>query len=473
MRILLVNPSLSSPSMQGIISTQYPLNLAYLGAYLESKGHSVHLADFNIERLGDAQFKEMLLRVSPQVAGITAMTATFNNACRIAAKIKSVLPEIKIVAGGSHVTALPQETLNMCKAIDCVVAGEGEEVFAEICGRLEEDKAFEGIQGIAYRNCSGIKQEPPREPINNLDILPFPKRDYVEIKKYKRSHVSRGISRKYLNIAEMILSRGCPGKCIFCATNVIWQNKVRFRSVENILREIEQCMKEFGANHFSFEDDSFSCNKDWTELLCAEFKRLKITWNCNLRADMVTQDLLRLMKESGCIKVQFGIESGSQRILDLMQKNISLEKIKKSIEWAYRAKIKFIEGSFILGAHPEEKLEDVLSTAGLIKQLKINLLMVSLACPFPGTKLYELMKRDSPGRDIKWKDFVFYGKNPILITKYLSKEKLVQLQRKMYLDFYLRPGLMWSTWNNARTPGEKYYWISSGINFLSSIFTVR
>ena len=271
----------------------------------------------------------------------------------------------------------------------------------------------------------------------------------------------------------MILSRGCPGKCIFCATNVTWKNKIRFRSIENILSEIDHCREKFGINHFSFEDDSFSFNRNWAEALCAKLKTMKVTWNCNLRVDMVTQDLLKLMAESGCIKVQFGIESGSQRILDLIEKNTSIAEIRQAVDWAHLAKIKFIEGSFILGVHPEERPEDIFSTLRLIRQLKINLLIASLACPFPGTRLYELMKRDLPHQEIRWEDFVFYGKKPILATKYLSKEKLIQLQKKIYLDFYLRPELLWRIWSNAQTFAEKDYWVASGLNFLSSILTLR
>lgn len=467
MRILFINPSL--PLLTNLISKQYPLNLAYLGTYLEKKGFSISLFDANIEKLSVLQFKKLLLRIKPQIIGITMMTATFNNSCRIATTIKEVLPETKVIVGGSHVSALPGETLKSCNAIDCVVVGEGEETFAEICECVKRNQSFAGVKGIVYRLNGSVKYNILRELIENLDILPFPRRDYIDMRRYKRSHVSRGFSRKYLNIVEMILSRGCPGECIFCATNVIWRNKIRFRSITNILAEIEYCRKKINANHFSFEDDSFSFNRHWAELLCVELKKEKITWNCNLRVDMITPDLLRLMAESGCRKVQFGIESGSQKILNLIQKNISLEQVEQAVEWANQAKIRFIEGAFILGVHPEENLDDVLSTLRLIRRLKINLLMLSLACPFPGTKLYDLVKNNLICQEARWEDFMFYGKRTVSVTKYLSRNQLVRLQKKAYISFYLNPKLIWRTWNETRSISEKGYWIRSGLNFLNEI----
>jgi len=471
MKILLINPPL--PLSTNLISKQYPLNIAYLGTYLEKRGFDISFIDLNIEQLSSNQLRKLVLKINPQVVGITVMTATFNNSCRIAVDVKEILPEVMVIVGGSHVSALPEETLKSCKAIDCVVVGEGEETFAEICERVKGNQSFAGANGVVYRANGSIKYEMPREFIKDLDTLPFPRRDYVDMRRYKKSHVSRGFSRKYLNIAEMILSRGCPGECIFCATNVTWRNKIRFRSIQNILAEIEYCRQEFDANHFSFEDDSFSFNRHWVELLCVELKKEKITWNCNLRVDMVTPDLLKLMSESGCRKVQFGIESGSQKILNLIQKNTSLEQVEQAVEWANQAKIRFIEGAFILGIHPDENLDDVLSTLQLIRRLKINLLMLSLACPFPGTKLYELVKNNSVYQEAKWEDFMFYGKSPVSVTKYLSGDQLVRLQRKAYTSFYLNPKLIWKTWNETRSLSEKCYWIRSGVNFLNEALSQK
>lgn len=469
MQILLINPACHSP-LGGIISKHYPLNLAYLGTYLEREGFKVDLLDLNVERIDIHKFKELLFKINPQVVGITAMTNTFNVACRIAAIIKEASSQIKIIAGGQHVTALPDETLNTCKAIDCVVMGEGEKTLAEVCTRIKNSQTLEGVKGALYRSDSGIKHEAERELIANLDDLPFPRRDYIGISKYKKNHVSRGISRQYLNIAEMFLSRGCPGRCIFCAANVSWQNKIRFRSIPNILAEIEYCKEELNADHFSFEDDSFTFNRGLVEALCNELRKKKVTWNCNLRVDMVTPDLLRLMAESGCIKVLFGIESGSQRILDLIQKNITLEQVERAVEWANQAGIKFIEGSFIMGVHPEETLEDISSTLSLIKRLKINSLMLALACPLPGTRLYDLLKRESPHNEIAWRDFMFYGKKRSLsTTKYVSSNHLDLLQKKAYLDFYLKPSLIRNVWNNSKTFAEKSYFVISGMYFLKSL----
>ena len=348
--------------------------------------------------------------------------------------------------------------------------GEGEFTMLELCEHIKNKTPIYGIDGIAYRTKNGIKIEEPRSLISDLDSLPFPKRDLIDQSLYTKAHCKRGISRKFLRVSELIISRGCPYHCIFCASHLTYGSIVRFRTRENILKEIDLCIEKYGTNHFSILDDTFTLKKDLVHQLCRAFKQRGVSWDCDTRVNCVSQDMLQEMANSGCQKVSFGVESGSPRILKLIKKNITIEQVKLAFKWAHKSGIKYVEGTFMIGAHPNETIQDINLTINLIQEIIPDIIMLAIAAPFPGTELYEIMRiKNYFIEKNDWKSYAFFGEKPSWRTKYFSPEELMSLQSKILRKFYLRPSYILQRIKKMKKLDEFKYWVKMALDFLQKL----
>jgi anaerobic magnesium-protoporphyrin IX monomethyl ester cyclase len=466
--IILIRPPRNS-SDRAYVSLQVPLNLGYLAAYLIKFGFQAQVWDFEVQVFGKDFIQKMKeLKFPPGLFGITALTPTLNNAHRIAAGLKENFPAVPIVLGGPHASVFPEETLREFPNFDIVVIGEGEEALKEVCLRVVAGKTLEGVRGIAYRDNSKIARGKDREPIDDLDSIPFPARELFNNKLYRGHHVSRGFSRRFLNIAEIITSRGCVYNCIFCGG---FRRKLSFRSLPNVLAEIEECKNTYQARHFSILDEVFTFDKKRVVEFCEGVKKIGgITWDCYSRVDHASQELLGLMAESGCQKVSFGVESGSQRILDRIGKGITVQQVKNVSQMARKAGLRYLETSFLIGGHPDENKDDIALTYALIKDIRPDILVLSVAVPYPGTGLYAMLTGEGYiKKGTGWDDFNYSSDNLCWRTRYFDSKQLIKIRNSMLNKFYLRFYFIFKKIFTAKSLNELIYWKDMGIGFLRNI----
>jgi len=430
MKILLISP----PGKTSFISP--PLGLMYLAASLRKAGHQPLILDFLLEKFNqDFLFKTINRGV--ELIGISAVTPLIHNAIFLANLIKKKFPEKIIVFGGPHPSLLPKETLENCESVDFIVKGEGEERLNSLIDYLEGKRKEDELDGIAFRRNGAIIDLPPKKYIENLDNLPFPARELVPIEKYSEILESR---EKPATI--LIASRGCPFHCIYCS-KPIFGNVFRARSPENILKEIELLKEKYKIKEIIFYDDIFTLNRERIIKLCQLLieKKLNISWKCETRVNFIDEELLQLMRRAGCYLIGYGIESGNQRVLNILKKGTTIEGIEKAIKVTKRAGIEVL-GYFIIGI-PGETEKEIKETIRFAKSLDIDYALFSIATPYPETELYQIAK--SLGKVPETWENSFYtlvnSENTISLCD-LDSEILRQYQKKAYRSFYFRPSYM-------------------------------
>lgn len=472
LNVLLVQPPIHKSIDRSYASTQIPINLGYIAASLEQEGANVKVVDFCVNEFVEADFISLLKEFNPAIVGFTGMTSSINFVRDIAKLIKQYDSNLLTVLGGVHISAIPKRTMDELPQIDLGVIGEGEETIKEIFWLKVAGKPLEGIKGTVVRSGGKIEINPLRELIKNVDSIPFPARHLFDVKKYNKSHVSRGFSRKYLKIMELITTRGCPNQCIFCAGHISYGYALRARSYENITAEIDQLIKNYGTNHIAIQDDTFTLNKELVRRLCAYLKDKKLSWDCNARVNTVDFELLKMMKDSGCKKISFGVESGSPRILKLIKKGITLEQVRAAFAASRKAGIRYTEGTFILGSHPSETEEEVKQTVDLIFELMPDFASLTIICPFPGTEVYRLMDEQKLlDENLDWSKFTFINNTPpFKRLEHLSAEQLVETQRKFLKTYYSSPKYLLSQAVKIRSLREVQYFMNLGTQLVKEFF---
>jgi len=398
------------------------LGLAYLASYLKRYSY------FNDTHILEGNVMPKLKALRPDLIGIYSVTQTFKEACLVARLIKEEYAKVPLIIGGYHISALPN---TLPDVFDVAVLGEGEETTKELLGVIAQhginpDK-LSTIKGIAFHDGNQTKVTAPRPMIEDLDSIPFPARDML-----------------YNTVFSSILtSRGCPYKCIFCASVRFWGNP-RFHSPEYVVNEIEEIIGKYKAVHISIWDDLFVANRPRFEKICDLINRKKInkriSFGCALRSNLVTEDLCLLMKKMNIKRVSIGFESGSQRVLNMLKcGSVTVEQHIKAVELCKRHDI-FITGTFMIG-NPDESEEELNETLELIKRLKLSGGgSISLAVPLPGTTLWEYAKEKNLVSDqmdfskigIMSTDFSDpEGFRGVLLTDKISKENFFQIAQKI------------------------------------------
>lgn len=466
MNILLIQPNSVEEVNKKYLSFQYPINLGYIAAVLEREGHVVGMVDFNT--VPRSELPNFISKHNPGVVGLTAMTSSIYNASNIISEIKGINPKIITVLGGVHASALPEQTMRDLDKLDYLVFGEGERTIAELVRVIANRGDLKSVKGIVFKKDGEIIKNEPRELIENLDEIPFPARHLIPLELYEKHHVTRGFSRKEVRAIEIMTTRGCPNRCIFCAGHINYGQRVRFRSYENITKEMQECIEKYGAKHFSIEDDTFTLSRDLVIRLCGFFKKNRLTWNCNARVNCVDDELLKIMARSGCKKVAFGIEAGNQEILNKIKKGITVPQAIKAVKSAKKAGIRYVECDFMIGSHVDETVDDVLDSVKLIYELMPDFLAVSIMCPYPGTEIYSMMMdRRYLHENPDWSKFSHFG----ALDRYkritnMTTEQMSALQHKILKDYYASPRYIFSQLIQIRTLKEVKYFLRMGILFL-------
>jgi len=415
MKTLLIHPD--TPIMYGIGGQcTFPLGLGYITAVLERQ-HDVKVIDVGAERLNNDSLRERISKVNPEIVGITSDTLTFQRAIEIAEIVKQVDQKIIVVIGGAHSNVFPAYPLKY-DCFDISVYGEGERTAIELWNTIEKGESYRGIKGIAFRGTDGITINPRRELIENLDELPFPARHLFPMNKYK-GEGSLHVSPVY----PVGTSRGCPFSCAFCSNNVVFGRKYRFRSSQSVVNEIELLINEYNAKGIYFREDLFTVNKKRVMALCDEIRKrgLDFDWECESRVNTINEEMLTAMKGSGCKQIWFGVESGSQRILDDLNKQITLSQIRETYRLCQRVGIK-AGASFMIGV-PGETIDDVQNTISLAEELKPEFAWFNIFTGYPTSPLYEYVKKNK-----LYEKEINHG---ILIveTNELDRRKLERIQR--------------------------------------------
>jgi len=453
MRIQLINaPYLTTyGTLRRIAAIYFPLGLGYLAAVLRENGfYEIDLFDPEAEKSDWEEIRERIENFDAQIVGLSCVTATYPVAKKLAKLIKSVNKKALVVVGGAHVSALPKETLKDCSAIDLVVVGEGEETFLEICQKLEKKESFNQIAGVAFRRGKKIFLSPPRLFNFDLDKVPFPARDLVDLDHYTTpSHMD--IGKKSVTL---ITSRGCPAQCTFCASRVVAGKKFRAHSPEYVIREIDYLQGKYGYQHFIFEDDSFTIDRQRVEEICQRLikRKKKITWSCFGRVTTVDRSLLKLMKKSGGYLIGYGIESGDQAIREKIKKGITEEQCLKALKLSKEIGLK-TQAYFMIG-HPGETEETVKKTIDLAIRLDPDLVFFNPLVPYPGTEIYDQLGGIyfDPSKD--WANYSAFGDNLALKLHQIPSQKLKNYCSLANRKFYWRPAYWLKRLKNLSSLGE-------------------
>ncbi len=467
MRVLLLNPPFTEyGGLKGHGGLAPPLNLGYLASYLREKASKHRLSILDCEALGLTyeKIEEHLKKESPDILAITAPTPAFAQVIEIAKIAKRVRRDTKVVVGGPHPCALPEETARI-ESIDFVIIGEGEITFHELIRAIEREGPYNEIDGIVYKERGRIIKTGFRKLIENLDILPFPARDLMPHRLYHPPPTKR-VSNKHST--SMITSRGCPYDCTYCIAKVIWTRRCRLRSPKNVVDEIEECVKRHNLAEINFHDELFTLKKERTREICREIKRrrLDIAWVCMVRVDSLSSEMLREMKEAGCKKVQFGFESGSQEILDNIKKETTVEEAREAVRLVKKYGIK-IAANFMIGNIGETE-ESVRKSIELAKEFNTDTTAFFVASPYPGTEFYKLAKEKGYLRkDLEWKDFTLVSKNrPPHNLPGLSCDDILLWQKRAHREVYLRPQYILKRLKGIRSFVDIKNLIEGGLLFL-------
>lgn len=431
MKVLFVNPpqTASKYKFMGVIAP--PLGIAYMAGLLQENNIDVEILDASAEDMDFKDVEKELLKRKPDLVALTALTPTIGRALETAQVVKETLPDSIVVMGGYHPTFNFIETLED-ENVDIVIRGEGEYIMLNLVQALENQSSLHDVKGIVFedKNSKEIVVNPEAPLIQDLDELPFPALNLLPMKKYRLLDMDT-------HMTTMITTRGCPMQCSFCSSAAMHGKKIRERSVENIVDEIEYLKTNYDIDTIAFMDDTFTLKKRKVMAICDEIlkRNIEIMWGCTSRVDTLDEKLLKKMKEAGCITIFIGVESADQQQLDNMCKNTTIAKIENAFKIAHKLKIRTI-ASVALGM-PGDTKEIMNKTVKFVHKLKPNYAIYSLATPYPGTRFY---KEAFEKNLIKIKDWSKYTLiTPILETIDCSLNDMRKIQAKAFMKFYLRP----------------------------------
>ncbi|MHB8834576.1 MAG: B12-binding domain-containing radical SAM protein [Candidatus Methylomirabilia bacterium] len=412
-----------------------PLGLALLAAILERAGHRVKILDGNAEVLDDDGLLRRLAGIkagsgSPGWVGITSSTNTFPAAVRVSGFVRKIFPEAKIVFGGVHATVFPEEAL-AAPTVDFVVRGEGEATFLSLLG----DEPPETISGLSFRSTDRVIHTPNRDSYTDLGTLPLPAYHLLPMHLYRPALGSH----RRLPAIGIVISRGCPGRCTFCYGHHLGRI-TRYRPVASVVDEIRLLQKNWGIREVSFYDDTFTARPGYVVELCEAILagKLDLTWSCFSRVDFVTEELLRLMKRSGCHQICYGIESGNEEILRVIHKRISLAKARQALAWTRSAGIE-TRTTFMLG-NPGETMQTMEQTLRLALELDPDIALFNIATPYPGTEMYAWADEHGYLTTKAWECYDL--SRPVMRLPSLNEEELLRFYRDCYRRFYRRGGYL-------------------------------
>ncbi len=475
--VILISPPLTLEDRYGSDMKHFgavtePLGLAYLAGSLEEIGIPVVIIDAPAQRLTIEDVLKTIDSFKCSLIGISLLTPSFGVVKELCEKIKTKFEEKTIVLGGPHCTAMPERTLSDIPSVDIVCVGEGEETIKEIALDMELS-TLKSIAGICYRDShSKIIKNKPRPFIKNLDKIPMPARHLLPMNKYHLT-ASRVTNDSYC--PTIIVARGCPFKCTYCSHS--FGRKIRFHSVERIMQEIQTLVTDYHINQLNIEADTLTANPSFVKKLCQALISNgiseKIKWTCESRVDTVNEELLQLMKSAGCWQISYGIETGSQRLLNMINKSIKLEQVEKTIDLTHKIGIS-VRGFFMLGL-PTETIQESKETIDFAIKLNPRWAQFTITIPYPGTPMFDQLDREGKIRHYDWKQYNTWSgwkKDAQIpfIAEGRTLEELTALQKMALRKFYLRPEMFLKFFLSIRGAGDFKKYVTGLYVLLKSKF---
>jgi len=419
--------------VQGVLP---PLGIAYIAAFLEQNGVNVSIIDVQGLNMTSAEFAKAIEDKKPDIVAITCMTPTFHGALEAAKMCKKA--GATVVLGGSHISVYPKESLQP-DFVDFGIVGEGEYTLAELVDALENESDYSTIKGLAYKKDGNVIINQARI-VKDIDTLPFPAYHLLPMKKYSSVIGLHPVS-------TMISSRGCPYRCGFCFKQP--SDKVfRTRNPYSVVDEMEMLVTKHGVKEIMFYDDTITVKRSHIEGICNEILKrdLKVKWESPTRIDLVDKELLTLMKKAGCIRLRYGVESGDPRILELMNKKITIDRVQEV--FALTKKVGLESFAYFIIGYATETPHTMQGTIDLAKKINPDFVMFTIATPYPQTPLHTLSVTNGLIDPDYWRKFTLgedVGRMPYLIP---DAEEWI---KKAYRSFYLRPSFIFKKAKKLRS----------------------
>ena len=459
-KVMVVNP-FGTVYGSGILGPSIPTGLLYLTAYLKNKGVEVKFFDALAEGrdrlvkkgkgrscgVSEARMKRELKKFKPDLVGIGCMfTAYFDDVVEMARIVKEFDKNIMVVIGGSHVSIDPVEAASS-QWVDVAVYGEGEISLWE----LVSGKKLDTVRGIVYKKGKKMIKNKPRPLIENLDRLPFPAWEELDLSLYGLG----GVFNMRDRVFPIVSSRGCPGRCLYCSVNMVWQHRWRGRSAKNVVDEMEMLIDDYGANEFAFQDDSLSVDKRRLGQICDEIieRKLDIKWTTpnGIAHWALDKRLLVKMKKAGCYRITFGIESGDMALRKWMGKPYSLKQAKDLIVYANSLGMWTLTTNII--GFPYETEKQMEKTLKYAIESEVDLAFFFRLGPRPGTIIYQIFEKE--GWLMKDRHLLF-SEDVACQTKYFSGDERVEKQNQLYRRFLTKRWLRLSSL--SRVAGKIKSW---------------
>ncbi|RLF28563.1 MAG: B12-binding domain-containing radical SAM protein [Thermoplasmata archaeon] len=430
MKILLISPPTISAIKNIIGTTGPPLGLAYLASMVRDE-HDVKIVDSLAEDYTYSDVERIIREYDPDVVGITSTTSMMPDAYEVAKIAKMHNENVKVIMGGPHVTFVPKRTFEECPYIDFIIRGEGELTFKELIDALEKGKDTSKILGLSINLGGKVRDNPPRPLIKDIDTIPIPSYDLLPMEKYRVDGVRFG---------TIMTSRGCPFNCVFCSSSLQFGRRWRGHSDSRVIEELRILHDDYKIREIEFLDDTFTLNRSRAIRIAERIREegLDISWSASSRVDLFTDEVAQAMKSGGCHTVYFGIESGSQRILDFIGKRITPEQSIAAVRKAKKHGLKAL-GSFIIG-FPDETREEVEKTIKFSRRVGVEYAQFTIATPYPGTRLWYYALSKNLILTFNWRKYTTL--DPVMKLKNFSSREIKKMLLKAYICFYLNPSYL-------------------------------
>jgi radical SAM superfamily enzyme YgiQ (UPF0313 family) len=486
MTILLIQAPNVKGGVLNLPGREIPLSLCSLAAYLKRHGvDGVRILDLDFYNGDMRRLDEELAQRTPDLVGVTSYTANVEIAARIAARVKQRRPEAATVIGGFHASALPEPTLREFPAFDYAVAGEGEITLLELAQAIAAGREMdrrrpagtdkkppgwrrsgtaEGVAGLYARRNDEVVAGPARPLIEDLDALPFPDRSLVPVAKY----VPDPGNFFQLPSTGILFSRGCPFHCAYCA-KAVFRDRLRYRSADAFVDEVEQCGRDFGIRDFRLGDEGPTANPRKMVELCETILRrgVRLTWNCFSRLEAVDAPLLSLMRRAGCYHIIYGMESAAPATLARIGKNVDLDRAEQAVRLAKQSGIE-CKVNFIFG-FPWETIDDMRVTLRAARRLSPDLVSFNGFKPLPGSPLYDEMTRLGQIHHRRWSDY-FVGGGAVTFDAAYTEAELRRLLGRAFVSFHLRPRYLAQRFRRVlRHPRRELRTIAGGLLVLARV----
>ncbi len=413
-----------------------PMNLALLGAIIKPHGHDAFIIDGTPDSLEVDEMVRRTLAKNPDIVALTSYSPFFHVQVELARALKAAKPDLPIMIGGSHCTIVKEKAMLDC--FDYVFAGEAETSLPEFLRRLEAGESLEGLKGVVWRDDKGENHfAGAADPLKDFDSIPIPDRDLLDNDAYRLGTLN---GRDPFSLIQT--TRGCPWKCIFCASPLLNTTVIRRRTPEFVVAEIKEVVEKYGIRHFFIVDDVLTLHDKHILKICDLIIEagLKITFESSTRANLVTEENVSRMVEAGLIRLSLGLETVDEEVRQIMNKKVPLKHYVEANRIMNKYGVEVLN-SVMLGL-PGEREETVRKLFKFLAENKdIKQANLAIAVPYPGTELHRMAKAGEGGITLHSDDFSEYRRYGAAVTTIgdMTPRDLVELQNEGFLRIYMAP----------------------------------